>query len=177
MITLVTGNPNKLKEIRVILGDMEITSRAIDVPELQSTSLEEIVRAKVRAAFDAVGSPVIVEDVSFEVDALGGMPGPFVKWWAKAAGYEPALTVCEKAGNWKARAVCGSAYCDGDRVEYAEAAVEGRLTHKSDGEGFGFDYYFVPDGYEQTFAQLGLEVKNQISHRARSLRALAKLIQ
>ncbi len=172
MITLVTGNPKKLRELQVIMDGVEMTSAAIDVPEIQSINLEEIVRAKVRSAFEAVGGPVIVEDVSFEISALRGMPGPFVKWWAKTAGYEPALIVCEKTGDWGARAICGSAYCDGDRLEYAEAVVIGRLTAKSDGEGFGFDYYFIPDGYDQTFAQLGLEVKNQISHRARSLRML-----
>jgi inosine triphosphate pyrophosphatase len=172
MITLVTGNPNKLKELQVIMAGVEMTSVSIDVPEIQSMDLEEIVRAKVRAAFDAVGGPVIVEDVSFEIAALGGMPGPFVKWWAKTAGFEPALIVCESAGNWTARARCGSAYCDGTRVEYAEGVVTGRLTSKSGTEGFGFDPYFIPDGYDQTFAQLGLDMKNQISHRARSFRML-----
>jgi XTP/dITP diphosphohydrolase len=172
MITLVTGNPDKLEELRVILNGVELEARSIDLPEIQSMSLEEIVRAKARSAFEAVGRPVIVEDVSFEIAALGGMPGPFVKWWARAAGYEPALTVCEKTGNWAARAVCGSAYCDGDRMEYAEASVTGRLTARTEGEGFGFDYHFIPDGYDRTFAQLGLAIKNQISHRARSLRRL-----
>lgn len=172
MITLVTGNPNKLRELQAIMEGTDVTSREIDVPEIQSMNLEEIVRAKVRAAFDAVGSPVIVEDVSFEISALGGMPGPFVKWWAKAAGYEPALLVCAARGDWAAKAICGSAYCDGNRLEYVEAVVPGRLTAKTEGDGFGFDYYFIPDGYDQTFAQLGLDIKNQISHRALSLKML-----
>lgn len=172
MITLVTGNPNKLRELQAIMEGTDVTSREIDVPEIQSMNLEEIVRAKVRSAFDAVGSPVIVEDVSFEISALNGMPGPFVKWWAKTAGYEPALIVCEKTGDWAAKAICGSAYCDGDRLEYVEAEVTGRLTAKSEGDGFGFDFYFIPDGYDRTFAQLGPDIKNQISHRARSLRML-----
>lgn len=172
MITLVTGNPNKLRELQAIMEGMDLTAREIDVPEIQSMRLEEIVRAKARAAFEAVGSPVIVEDVSFEISALKGMPGPFVKWWAKSAGYEPALIVCGQTGDWGAKAICGSAYCDGDRLEYAEASVSGRLTEKSEGDGFGFDFYFVPEGYDQTFAQLGPDIKNQISHRARSLRTL-----
>lgn len=172
MITLVTGNPNKLAELREILRGVELEARAIDLPEIQSMSLEEIVRVKARSAYEAVGGPVIVEDVSFEVRALGGMPGPFVKWWAKTAGYEPALAVCERAGDFAATARCGSAYCDAGRLEYAEAAVTGRLTGRTEGEGFGFDYYFVPDGYDRTFALLGMDVKNQISHRARSLRLL-----
>lgn len=172
MITLVTGNPNKLRELNAIMGDMDMEARALDIPEIQSMNLEEIVRAKVRAAFDAVGSPVIVEDVSFEIASLGGMPGPFIKFWAKLAGYEPALVVCEKTGDFSAVARCGGAYCDGERTVYAEAAVRGRLVPRTEGDGFGFDHYFVPDGYDRTFAELGLDVKNGISHRAQCMRAL-----
>lgn len=177
MITLVTGNPNKAKELQTILKNEEIVTAALELPEIQSMSLEEIVRAKVRAAFDEVGSPVVVEDVSFEIEALGGMPGPFVKWWAKAAGYEPALTVCEKESEWSAIARCGAGYCDGERTMYAEGVVKGRMTQKSEGEGFGFDFYFIPDGYDQTFAALGLDVKNQISHRALAFRALLEALK
>jgi non-canonical purine NTP pyrophosphatase (RdgB/HAM1 family) len=188
MITLVTGNPDKLVELQAIMSDLEVTSQSIDVSEIQSMDLEAIVHAKVRAAYEAVATTpnpslvsrgtcaVIVEDVSFEIAALGGMPGPFVKWWAKAAGYEPALIVCEKTGNFAAKAVCGAAYCDGGRTVYAEATVSGRLTRKTDGEGFGFDFYFIPDGYDRSFAQLGRDIKNQISHRALCLRKLATLI-
>lgn len=172
MITLVTGNPNKLKELQAIFSGVKMRTEALDIPEIQSLDLEEIVRAKVRAAFDAVGGPVIIEDVSFEIAAMKGMPGPFVKWWAKTAGYEPALAVCEKAGDWSALARCGAAYCDGERVEYVEGVLSGRMTQKSEGEGFGFDYYFVPDGYDETVAELGMDVKNQISHRALAMSAL-----
>jgi inosine triphosphate pyrophosphatase len=131
MITIVTGNPNKLKELQTMFPGREMTSSAVEIPEIQSLSLEEIVRAKVRAAFDAVGGPVIVEDVSFEIAALGGMPGPFVKWWAKTAGYEPALTVCEATGDWAAKATCGAAYFDGERLEYVEGIVSGRLAARA----------------------------------------------
>ncbi len=152
--------------------EREMTSMAVEIPEIQSLSLEEIVRAKVRAAFDAVGGPVIIEDVSFEIAALKGMPGPFVKWWAKTAGYEPALVVCESVGDWSAKATCGAAYFDGERLEYVEGIVTGRLSARAGEEGFGFDFYFVPDGFDRTFAQLGLDVKNRISHRALAMRLL-----
>jgi len=156
MITLVTGNPDKLVELQSIMIDVELVARVVDVPEIQSMDLEEIVRAKVRAAYAAVG----------------GMPGPFVKFWAKTAGYEPALIVCETLGNSAATARCGSAYFDGERLEYAESVVAGHLGPRTEGEGFGFDFYFVPEGYDRTFAELGREIKNQISHRALSLRML-----
>ncbi len=172
MITIVTGNPNKLKELQTMFPGREMTSSAVEIHEIQSLSLEEIVRAKVRAAFEAVGGPVIVEDVSFEISALGGMPGPFVKFWAKTAGYDPALIVCASAGNWAAKATCGAAYFDGERLEYVEGIVAGRLTAKAGDATFGFDPYFIPDGYDQTFGQLGSDVKNKISHRALAMKAL-----
>lgn len=172
MITIVTGNPNKLKELRTMFPGRDMTSAAVEIPEIQSLSLEEIVRAKVRNAFVAVGAPVIVEDVSFEIAALGGMPGPFVKFWANTAGYEPALIVCEATGDWSAKATCGAAYFDGERLEYVEGIVTGRLAAKAGDSTFGFDPYFVPDGYEETFGQLGSDVKNKISHRALAMKAL-----
>lgn len=172
MITIVTRNPNKLKELQTMFPGREMTSAAVEIPEIQSLGLEEIVRAKVRAAFDAVGGPVIIEDVSFEISALNGMPGPFVKWWAKTAGYEPALIVCEATGDWAAKATCGAAYFDGERLEYVEGIVTGRLAARAGDSTFGFDPYFVPDGYDETFGQLGIEVKNKISHRALAMRLL-----
>jgi len=86
MLTLVTSNPNKKIEVEEILTGVEITTKALDIPEIQSVSLKEIVLAKARAAFAMVGAPVLVEDVSFEMDCLNGFPGPFVKFWKQVVG-------------------------------------------------------------------------------------------
>ncbi|TAK03638.1 non-canonical purine NTP pyrophosphatase [Patescibacteria group bacterium] len=171
-ITLVTGNPDKKKEFENALSGTDIVIADHHLHEIQSLNLREIVEHKVRGAYGCVKGPVIVEDVSFEVAAMNGFPGPFVKYWANLVGYEKALILCEAEKNWAARAVCADAYFDGKQLVYVEEAVPGRLTSRAGDDGFGFDFFFIPDGYDQTFAQLGRTVKNKISHRARSLQAL-----
>jgi len=172
-ITLVTGNPNKAREVAAILG-FEIGTQALDLPEIQSFSLEEIVREKVATAFARVGSPVLVEDVSFEIAALNGFPGPFIKFWEKQRGHDLYPKLNQAFGTDRAAACAGVGYADKNGVIFVESRIEGRVTSRrgEEGSGWGFDYYFQPDGYDGTFAKLGADVKNNISHRARAWAAM-----
>jgi non-canonical purine NTP pyrophosphatase (RdgB/HAM1 family) len=172
MLTLVTSNPNKKIEVEEILVGVEITTKALELPEIQSMDLKEIVTAKAKAAYAMVGAPVLVEDVSFELECLNGFPGPFIKWWQQVVGYELAVEIANLQNKYGAVARCGAAYCSGDDVRYAEGVVKGRLTTKKGESGFGFDPYFIPDGHERTFAQMGPEAKNGLSHRARAFKEL-----
>jgi XTP/dITP diphosphohydrolase len=172
MLTLVTSNPNKIIEIEELLNGVGIASEAHDVPEIQSLDLKEVVMAKARAAFALAGKPVVIEDVSFEIEALNGFPGPFVKWWNQVVGYDLAVRLSREDSKYGAVAKCGAAYCDGNACIYAEGISKGRISMKAGDSGFGFDPYFVPEGHEKTFAEMGSEAKNGISHRARAWKAL-----
>lgn len=168
-ITLVTSNPNKKIEAESILTGVAIETRSLDVPEIQSFDLEEIVRTKVEAAHKMAGGAVIVDDVSMDIHALKGFPGPFVKYWEKNVGHDLSADIAEKFGNDRATVSCGIGYADGERTLYVRADISGRLVTRRGGEGFGFDFYFIPDGHNQTFSEMGLERKNQVSHRRLAL--------
>ncbi|MEK7540156.1 MAG: non-canonical purine NTP pyrophosphatase [Patescibacteria group bacterium] len=171
-ITVVTGNPNKAKEIASILHGLEVDFHSFNIPEIQSFELEEVVRHKVQAAFDVARGPVIVEDVSFQVSALGNFPGPFVKFWENHVGYDVAVRIAEQAGDTTVTVRCGVGYADATQTIYAEGVVNGKLVSRRGGEGFGFDYYFIPDGATETFSEMGKDKKNQISHRFKALHAM-----
>ena len=171
-ITIVTSNPNKAAEISGILTGVDIASAALEIPEIQSFSLEEIVKEKALHAYRELQRPVLVDDVGFYLDVLKGFPGPFVKFWEKDIGYELAFQIAEKFGNDRVTVRCGFGYADRERFLYAEGVVEGRIVSQRQREGFGFDFYFVPDGYDQTYAEMGREAKNLISHRRRGIDAM-----
>lgn len=167
-ITYVTGNPNKAAEVASILADANIDSKALDLPEIQSFSLEEIVRAKAERAHQAFGVPVLVEDVSLQIDALGGFPGPFVKFWAQNVGYDRAVRIAESEGTNRVTIHCGVGFADGNRYIYVQGELHGQLVGRRGESTFGFDMYVQPDGFSQTFAEMSKEEKNKISHRRRA---------
>ncbi len=167
-LTFVTGNPHKVKAATAILQGLDLEFHSLSLPEIQSFSMQEIVESKARMAFDAVRKPVLVEDVAFDLDALGGFPGPFAKFWFQQVGYDRAAEIAIKMGNQRAVGRCMAGFCDGERVICVEGRVPGVIVPKR-GEGFGFDPYFVPDGHTQTFAEMGDEKKNTLSHRAQAL--------
>ncbi|MBI5135340.1 non-canonical purine NTP pyrophosphatase [Candidatus Uhrbacteria bacterium] len=175
MITLVTSNNNKRKEIEAILK-IPLSSVSIDLPEIQSMNLEEVVRAKAAAAFERVGAPVIVEDVGVEIEALNNFPGPLAKWWEKTVGYDRTLELV-KGRSQRIRGIGMACYTDGSRTVVAQGAIEGQLAPRAGEDGFGFDFYMIPDGYNQTLAQLGRAVKNKISHRVHCFQQLHTLLR
>lgn len=174
-ITFVTGNANKLTEVQAILssGDppLVITSKALDLPELQGTPAA-IAEAKARAAAEAVGGPVLVEDTSLSFTALGGLPGPYIKWFLDALGVDRLGALLAAFEDKSAHAVCTFAYCAGvgQPVTVLEGRTPGVIVAPRGETRFGWDPVFQPDeGGGRTYAEMPAAAKNAISHRGRAL--------
>jgi len=168
--TLITSSRAKEREIASILGT-RLPARSMDLPEIQSLDLREILTQKARTAFAQTGLPVVVEDVSLELNSLNGFPGPLVKWLLKAAGCEGIIALVRSSGDLRARAVCGVLAWDGKREWWASGAVEGTIAPAARGaSGFGWDPVFIPAGHDKTFAEMTPEEKNAISHRGAAWR-------
>lgn len=166
-ITLVTGNQHKLKEYMAVVpgnSSINLTSKNIDLPEIQSLDLIEIITDKVKRAYDVVKAPVIVEDVSAGLDRLNGLPGPFVKFFIEKLESNP-LVELSKEPNEKATITCITAFYDGTNLIHGVGTIKGTVVPPRGERGFGFDFVFVPDGFNKTMSEMSFEDKNKISHR------------
>lgn len=174
--TLVTGNHNKLLEAERILGYCP-AAEDIDLPEIQSLDLLEVLRAKGAEAWNRLKVPIVVEETGFDLDALGGFPGPLVKWMLEAVGAEGIARTAHALGNPKATARCGLLYRDSAGEIIAQGETPGSLVLEPRGAGgFGWDSVFVPQGLEATCAELEPTEKDQLGHRGRAWRALGILL-
>ena len=161
-ITFITGNQNKADYLARYLG-YSVSHVKIDLDEIQSLDLGEIVEHKVRQAYAHVQSPVIVEDVSLEFEALGGLPGPFVRFFVERV---PLDVLCDMVNGKSRRATakCVFGYYDGSSPELFEGKLLGSVAPVPVGDsGYGWDKIFIPDGYVQTRAQMN-EVDDRVTY-------------
>ncbi|MFA7342752.1 MAG: RdgB/HAM1 family non-canonical purine NTP pyrophosphatase [Terrimicrobiaceae bacterium] len=183
-----TRNPHKTGEIRAILGPRFLVSDLASVPgfpevaETGSTFEENAALKAVAASFHFDGW-VIADDSGLEVDALGGAPGVRSARYAgenssDAANNDLLLRHLrpfhgpERSARFRCVIVLA---CGGSKLAAFSGAVEGVILDSPCGEGgFGYDPLFVPEGWSETFAQLGSGIKNGLSHRARALQGLEK---
>ncbi len=201
-LVLATRNQGKVRELTEMLKKFPVTSNQCPVTgncSLEVISLDaypdapEVVedgktymenaakKASVIAAY--TGYLTLADDAGLEVDALNGAPGIHSKRWAGEAATDAIriaklLQALEGVTDRRACFVAAIAVVHRDRPPEGVLGVcEGHIRHTPVGaSGFGYDPVFVPDGYDQTFAELGEEIKNQISHRAKALeKALALL--
>lgn len=176
-VVFVTGNANKLKEVLQILGESyreKIVSRDIDLPEFQGEP-DEISRAKCLEAAKHVDGAVMIEDTCLCFSALGGMPGPYVKWFLKAVGPTGLHKMLSGFDDKSAYALCTFAYFSGtagDQVQLFKGRTDGQIVSPRGPTDFGWDPCFQPVGCNQTYAEMSKESKNAISHRSRALHAL-----
>lgn len=178
MITLVTGNPNKLKELKTIAPPgLDLSSREVDLPEIQSLDLREIVEDKVKKAYKIIQGPVIVEDVSAGLDDLEGLPGPFYKFFREKLGDTILLRLSDIAKSNKLTIQCLAAYYDGDNLLFGLGTIKGTAVKPRGENGFGFDSVVVPDGQIRTMAEMSAEEKNKISHRGQAFRELLRQLE
>ena len=160
----ITGNTNKFREASALIPVLQQLD--IDLPEIQSLDPKEIIRTKLEAATESQNGEFILEDVSFHMDALGGLPGPLIKWFLKTIGVTGLAEIAEKFNNQKAEAAVIYGYVDKEKkFHFFEGRIKGTVVAPRGESDFGFDRIFVPDGYDKTFAEMGMEAKNKISMR------------
>tara|TARA_B100001123_G_C15265069_1_gene1008097 strand:+ start:1035 stop:1583 length:549 start_codon:yes stop_codon:yes gene_type:complete len=174
----VTGNANKVREAMDILGVNLEQVEVGKIFEMQTQNIEELVSHKCQQAYDSLKSPVLVEDSGLLFNAWNGLPGALVKWFEVTVGCEGMLKMLQPFEDRGATAVCCFAIHDGKNIRTAKGQIEGTISTKIKGRnGFGWDVFFIPDGYERTFAEMQPEDKNAISHRKRALENLKILLK
>ena len=146
-VLLITGNKEKAKYFSKYL-DMDIEHKDIDLNEIQSLDLKEIIKHKAIEAYRIVKKPILVEDISLEFKALGRLPGPFIKFFVKELSLQE---ICDLV-NGKSREAtvkCAIGYYDGEKLQIFEGKLEGRIA-ESPGKDNNFDWdrIFIPNGYE-----------------------------
>ncbi len=155
-ITFITGNQNKADYLVKYLG-FPVKHVKLDLVEIQSLDLKKIVEHKARQAYEKIKQPVIVEDVALELAALGGLPGPFIKFFVDNVPFE---TICSMIDGKirKATARCVFGYFDGETLKLFEGNLNGKIAKIPAGDnGYGWDRIFIPEGYSVTRASLSEE--------------------
>ena len=191
-LIFATGNEGKMKEIREILGDLDyeilsMKEAGVDVDIVEDgTTFEENAIIKAKTVMEATGSLVLADDSGLEVDYLNKEPGVYsARYMGENTSYRIKNQIILDRLHGvpdivrSARFVCviAAAFPDG-RVETRRATIEGRIAQEPAGEnGFGYDPIFVPEGYSQTFAEMGNAEKNKISHRAKATQKLCKFLK
>ena len=183
MICFATNNSHKLEEVREILGDrFELISLSEagfsgEIPETHET-LEENSEEKAQYVFDKIQMPVFSDDSGLEIAALGGRPGVHSAHYAGTrdaeANMEKVLNELGDTEDRKAQFRAVITFVDGKQLQQFEGAVQGAIaTKRSGADGFGYDPIFIPEGYENSFAEMSAELKNTMSHRKRAVEKLA----
>lgn len=151
--TFITGNQKKAEYLSKYLG-FPVEHEKIDLNEIQSLDLKKIVEHKVRQAYKIIKKPVLVEDVSLEFEALGGLPGPFIRFFIERMPLEKICSMLN-GKNRKAVGKCVFGYYDGKILKIFEGKLEGKIAKKPEGDRcYGFDSFFIPKGYSMTRASL-----------------------
>ena len=189
-IVFATNNKHKLEEIRSILGE------SIEVLSLKDIGCDALQKAQY--IYDHYHLSVFADDTGLEVDALNGAPGFYSARYASmgsdAVSHDSEANMArllKELGNNNNRNarfrtvialiekkdICPCGCTSIKEIHKFEGIVEGEIIReRRGGEGFGYDPIFQPDGYDKTFAELGMDIKNQISHRARAVQKLAEYL-
>jgi len=170
-LAVVTSNSHKAKEVAAFFdGVLEVEHVNLECPEFRHSDVGEIAKGKARFAYDHLRRPLIVDDTAFSVKALRGFPGPYAAYVLDTLGYQGILRLLEGEGERGASFETAIAYADGAGIRVFRGLIDGVITRSPRGrEGFGYDPIFEVDG--KTLAELTLEEKGRISHRARALEA------
>ena len=194
-IVFATNNAHKLEEIRQIMPySLQVLSLKdigcdVDIPETGAT-LQENALIKAQYVLEHYGMACFADDTGLEVYALNNEPGVYSARYAGGDGHDSEANIqkvlknLDGIENRKARFRTVIAFIrknkvtDEKEVSLVEGIVNGSITtHKRGTAGFGYDAIFIPEGYDQTFGELGMDIKNEISHRARAVKNFAKELE
>ena len=164
-LIFVTGSNSKLKELERVLG-RQIFQKDLDLPEIQSINVEQVVGEKALSAFEAVGHiPVIVEDTGLFINCWNGLPGALIRWFLETVGPHGICAMLDSFPDRSAYARTAVAKYDGSLKIYS-GEVRGQIASSPRGnKGFGWDTIFIPEGETRTFAEMEPLEKDKFSMR------------
>lgn len=176
-LIFITGNQNKAEQLNKWLG-IPVEHQKVDLDEIQSLDLREVVEHKARQAYDIVKRPVIVEDVAMTFTAFNTLPGPFIKWFEKGSSLATMCRMLDSFDDRTAEAHTMYGFCDGGQVQCFEGIMRGTIAEEPRGSsGFGFDSIFINEGQPLTRAEMDEETYSKLSYRVEALAKLREYLQ
>ena len=171
-ITFITGNPSKAEQLSRHL-DFPIRHLKLDIPEIQSLDLLEVVEFKAKEAYKQIQSTVLIEDTSLVFNALGKLPGPLIKWFLTELGNDGLPKLLSGYEDRSSIATACFGLYDGKELKIFEGKTEGTIAMAPSGEGgFGWDPIFTPKGKEKTWAEADMKEQDETSMRKIALQKL-----
>ena len=169
-VTFITGNQQKADFLAKYLGH-KVEHKKLEIDEIQSLDLHEVADRKVRQAYAQLKSPVLIEDVSLVFNALGNLPGPFIKWFEEELGLEDLCRLLDGYSDRSAIARVTYAFYDGKILKFFEGRVEGTITDaiRQGLNSFGWNSIFVPKGSTKAYVELTEEELKTQSFRTSTI--------
>lgn len=170
-IRFISSNKHKIKEFQDILSLVNITvlPSNFKVHELQIMDVEALVEHKCLEAYKYIGRPVFVEHTGLKIAALNGFPDGLTEVFWETLKEDRFSELLGHTEDTSVQAVTRIAYCNGNKIYQFEGKIDGKIAKSPRGDrSFQWDCVFIPDGYQETFAEMG-DKKNEISMRRKAI--------
>jgi len=176
-ITLITANPRKAEQLQKHIS-CPVSHQALDLSKIQSLDVIAVAKDKAQRAFTLLNGPVIVEDTALIFKALGGLPGPLIKWFLEAVGSQGLCALLSTHPDRTATAVTCIAYQDKHGQHVFTGETTGKIAdaphHHTD---FGWNNIFIPDGSQITWAEMSVVNMEKDSMRLQAVRKLNEYLK
>jgi XTP/dITP diphosphohydrolase len=173
----VTGNSLKAERLSIHLKT-PVPHQRIDLAEIQSLDVEEVVRHKAQLAHSIVGKAVLVEDYSVQIHSLGNLPGPLVKWFMQALGPQGICDLVSRFAERRATVQNCLGFCDGKETRTFLGERRGHIAEEPRGRSqWGPDMIFIPNGSRKTFSQMNEADLVKFSVRAIAIRKFEEFLR
>lgn len=170
-LTFITGNLQKVEWFNKYIG-LPIKHHNFDLTEIQSLDVREVVKHKAIEAYKQIGKPVLVEDTSLTFNALGRLPGPFIKWFLEEIGNEGLCRSLDAYEDKSAFVEVVYALYDGKIMKLFEGKMNGTITKHPQGEGHGWIPIFIPEGCTTTWGEMSEEEQDKTALRKKIIKEL-----
>lgn len=177
----VSGNMGKVRMLEAFLG-RRVEHHAVDLPEIQSLDSVEVAKHKAKEAYKILKKPVLVDDVSLKINALGGLPGALVKFFLKAIGTEGICRLISSYDDKSATANTIFVLYNGKKHIVFNGEINGSISPEPRGdetkfEGMGWNPIFIPSGQSKTVAELGEDQLSEFTPRGKAVKNLKKFLE
>ncbi len=178
-LRFLSANPFKIREVEAIMSriDIEIIPVNYKINEIQTIDVSNLVHDKCIKAFSKANRPIFVEHTSLQITSLNGFPGGLTQVFWDTLEADKVAEIFGKMSDPSVKATTRIAYCDGKKVHQFEGEVAGTIAPEPSGNrDFQWDCIFIPDGFKETFAEMGNK-KNEISMRRLALKKFSEFLK